>query len=479
MSEPSVNNSDTSSTAAVVIHESYPQPAATEFDGMDEIKFHHPGYPPPHDILFILPRLDRSSSLQGVHHGTALTACQIIANNAFDGYLAKDREGCERVDSNLDFNHLLTESNYWFFVASTPSNLNPYPIVPSFQDWAFPHQRIPRWPQPKHTANSNIIDHRCIITQTAGFINQAHLIPAAEKKWFEINAMSQYGSHRDINQKHNKIALRHDLHFAFDTHLFAIVPKNNHYVAHQLHATETSTMEFAFAYHNYKVVQQPRNVTPEFLFARFARAILMLIKPFIAQAPINRYVSRFRAVNNENGGSNEYNIKSEWLSPEQLADQYGGGGTKSASPSKRKRNGEGNSDNGDNSDTEDEWYKENVAVLLEGDRGRPRKRRWDDQQGQEYEEDNDNSDTEGEWYEKNVAVALEGDRGRSRKRRCDDSRHNNSQPPSLSTSISSIQSCTDLERETTSYSGARAAFDIAVVDKSEDSRVVADFGQSS
>ncbi|KAI1194284.1 hypothetical protein F5X97DRAFT_311621 [Nemania serpens] len=432
MSGPSVNSGSTSSTTVVIIHESYPQPVVTEFDTKDEIKFHHPGYHPPHDILLILPRLDRSSTpLQGVHYGTALTACQIIANNAFDGYLATDREGCKRVDFDLDYDDLLTGSDYWFFVPSVPSNLNPYPIVPSFRDWAFPHQRISRWPRPNHTANPD--DHRCIITRTAGFVNQAHIIPAAEEKWFEINAMSQYGSHRDINQKHNKIALRHDLHFAFDTHLFAIVPKHNHYVVNQLHATETSTIEFASSYHNYKVVQQPRDVIPEFLFARFARAILMLTKPFTAQAPINRYVTRLRAINNEDGGSNEYSMKSEWLSPEQLSDQYSGGGTKSASPSKRKRNDGGN---------------------------------------------NDNSDAEGEWYEKNVAVALEGDRGRLRKRRCDDSRLNNSQPPSLSTSISSIQSCTDLEQKPPSYSGARAIFDIAAVDKSEDSRVVTNSDQA-
>ncbi|KAI0443015.1 hypothetical protein F4803DRAFT_517130 [Xylaria telfairii] len=437
---PERNSRSTCSTAPVVTYGPYSRPT-TEFDSEDEIQFHHPKYSPPHDILFILPRLDRSStSLQGVHYGTALTACQIVANNAFDGYLATDREGRERVDCNLDFDHLLTQSDYWFFVASTPQNLNPYPIVPSFQDWAFPHQGIPRWPRLKHTTDSDTTDHRCIITRTAGFINQAHLIPAAEKKWFEINAMSRYGGHRDINQKQNKITLRHDLYFAFDTHLFSIVPKNNHYVVHQLHATETSTIEFASVYHNYKVVQQPGNVVPEFLFARFAGAVLMLIKPFIAQAPINRYVSRLRARNNENGESDVYSMKSEWLSPEQLADQYSGRGTKSASPSKRKRNDGGNSEN---SDTEGEWYKNNVAVLLDGDRERPRKRRWDDQQGQEYEEDNDNSDykgnndnsdTDDEWYEKNVAVLLEGDRGRSRKRRCDGSRHNNSQPPSLSTS---------------------------------------------
>ncbi|GAP91598.1 hypothetical protein SAMD00023353_6400550 [Rosellinia necatrix] len=422
MSEPSVNNNDnnnnnnsssssggsgsisinSSSAATVITHESYPRPVATGFDGKDEIKFHHPGYPPPHDFLFMLPRLDRSSgSLKGVHYGTALTACQIIANNAFDGYLATDREGRDRVDSNLDFDHLLTKSDYWFFVAPVPQSLNPYPypVVPSFRDWAFPHQRIPRWVRPERTTDSDTVGHRCIITRTAGFINQAYLIPAADKKWFGMNVMFQYGNSGHVNQRHNKVALRHDLRLAFDTHLFAIVPKNNDYVVHQLHAAETSTREFASAYHNYKVAQQ--DVIPEFLFARFARAILMLIKPFIAQAPINRYVSRLRAVdNNETGGRSEFNMKSEWLSPEQLADQYGGRGTGSASPSKRKRDDESD---GDSSDTEGEWYKKNVAVLLEGDQGG----------------NSDDSDTEGEWYEKNVAVLLEGDRGRPRKRRWD------------------------------------------------------------
>ncbi|KAI0405190.1 hypothetical protein F4802DRAFT_187294 [Xylaria palmicola] len=444
-----VNNS---SPEAVVIRPPLSRPPAIHREG--EIEFRHPGYNPPCDTLFMLPRLDHSSasSLKGVHYGTALTACQIIANNAFNGYLATDREGCERVDLNLD--HLLTESQYWFFTSSAYPNLNPYPIIPSFQDWAFPHQEIARWSLPTDiTTDPNTSDPRCIITQTAALVSKAHLIPAADENWFKVNVMSRYGNHHDINQKSNKIALRHDLHCAFDSHLFAIVPKQNYYVVHQLSATESSTTELASIYHNRCIIQQSIDIVPAFLFARFARAVFMLVKPFIAQSPIPRYVARLHVGDKE--GVGDYNIKSEWLSPQQLANQYGGGGTKSASPTERKRNNTESADDqeeyedynnsdcksdNDNSDLEGEWYEKNVAVLLE-DGSRSRKRRCD------YS--GSDSDTEGEWYGKNVAVLLE-DRGRSRKRRCDDSDVNNpdnSQPPSLLTSISSIQSCPSLDQK--------------------------------
>ncbi|KAI0878777.1 hypothetical protein GGS24DRAFT_441962 [Hypoxylon argillaceum] len=453
MSASPANNS---SLKAVVILPPLSRPPTIHGEG--EIEFRHPGYTPPCDTLFMLPRLDHSSasSLKGVHYSTALTACQIIANNAFNGYLATDREGRERVDLNAD--HLLTESQYWFFASSTYQNLNPYPIVPSFQDWAFPHQENARWPLPTDIImDPDTSDPRCIITQTTALVNKAHLIPAADENWFKANVMSRYGNHSDTNQNSNKITLRHDLHYAFDSHLFAIVPKQNHYVVHQLSATESSTREFASIYHNRRITQQ--SVAPVFLFARFARAVFMLVKPFIAQSPISRYVARLHVGDKEGGG--DYNIKSEWLSPQQLANQYGGRGTKSASPTKRKRNDKESTDDqeeyedynsdcksdNDNSDSEGEWYKKNVAVLLE-DGGRSRKRRCD---YSDYDSDTSapDSDTEGEWYEKNVAVLLE-DRGRSRKRRCDDSGVNNpdnSQPPSLMTSISSIQSCPSLDQE--------------------------------
>ncbi|KAI8947199.1 hypothetical protein F4801DRAFT_520271 [Xylaria longipes] len=108
----------------IKILEPFSHPPTAEPDGNSkrEIEFLHPGYGYPHNILFILPRLNYSPFCRGVHYGTALTACQIIANNAFDGYLAIDREGRERVnpDPVLNFDFLLTKPYYWFFVDSAP-----------------------------------------------------------------------------------------------------------------------------------------------------------------------------------------------------------------------------------------------------------------------------------------------------------------------------------------------------------------------
>ncbi|KAI1125364.1 hypothetical protein F5Y10DRAFT_247260 [Nemania abortiva] len=412
MSESLVDNTN---PAALLLHGPASRPLTTE--PVDEIKFHHPGYKDGSGILFSLPRLDRSLTppdgvRNGVHYGTALTACQIVANNAFHGYLATNREGSERVDPDLSRDHLLTKSDYWFIVPAdghSGPNPPPYPVVPSFRDWAFPHRDMPNWPRPKNPPGVDIDDSRCIVTRVGGLVNNCHLIPVADEKWFKANHMAQwYGKHRDINEKTNKITLRHDLHFALDAYMFAVVPKANNYVVHQLFATDSFEKEFASAFHNH-IVLQPSEVIPEFLFARFARAILMLVKAFITQGGVRRNIVRLQAVDDE-----DYTTKTEWLSPEQLANQYSGGGTKSASPPKRKRN------NGTLADNQQEYIGDDDNTNYQTDnndsdtdresRGRSRKRRRGSL-----------DDMDGEWYDKNVAVLLEEGRGRSLKRRCDDS----------------------------------------------------------
>lgn len=63
------------------------------------IRFLHPGYPDDQNTLLDLPRVDPGPSNVGgtrmadVHHSTALVACQITANHAFDGRLAQDAGG--------------------------------------------------------------------------------------------------------------------------------------------------------------------------------------------------------------------------------------------------------------------------------------------------------------------------------------------------------------------------------------------------
>lgn len=99
------------------------------------ISFKHPGYAED-GVLFTLPRLDSSSQTEaraasGVYHDTALLACQIIANNAFDGYLATDRDGENRV--SLSHVVILLKEEYWFH-ADGGDDGGIYPVVPRFEE---------------------------------------------------------------------------------------------------------------------------------------------------------------------------------------------------------------------------------------------------------------------------------------------------------------------------------------------------------
>ena len=63
-------------------------------------------------MLLALPALD---SPNGMHHGTALDACAIVADNHWDGYFTLDREGAQRVPTdNMDAS--LNADVYYFHV---------------------------------------------------------------------------------------------------------------------------------------------------------------------------------------------------------------------------------------------------------------------------------------------------------------------------------------------------------------------------
>jgi hypothetical protein len=117
------------------------------------IRFHHPGYRESAqvmgDVLFSLLAVDSENG--GLHHATAKTACAIVAGNTWDGYLSDTPDG-EALDIGDDM--LLDKDDYWFHVpaqasspisevqidssTSSPAHL-PYPVVPTFWDWEFPH----------------------------------------------------------------------------------------------------------------------------------------------------------------------------------------------------------------------------------------------------------------------------------------------------------------------------------------------------
>lgn len=104
------------------------------------IRFLHPGYSPPSNVLFSLLALDHG----GVHHGVALTACSIISGNR-PGSLSTSPDGQGSDLSSLQFDDVLRENEYYFHPESVDVLSGvPYPICPDFRSWLFPHRQLPK-----------------------------------------------------------------------------------------------------------------------------------------------------------------------------------------------------------------------------------------------------------------------------------------------------------------------------------------------
>ena len=201
--------------------------------------------------------------------------------------------------------------------------LGQYPIVPSFQDWEFPHGRIPdSWPQVPASSRT-----RCGISNCSYAVQKAYLVPQEEVLWYERNDMERYGDAIicDIDNPANIVMLKSDLHMCFDNRWFTITPKametttpySPQYVTHIL---RVNAAELWPTYHNI-IVQSLNERSRPYLFARFAWAILLQVKPFITAGP-PRYAIRIQISDKD-----KIEYKEELLSGPQLKAFYGGGGS--------------------------------------------------------------------------------------------------------------------------------------------------------
>jgi hypothetical protein len=163
--------------------------------------------------------------------------------------------------------------------------------------------------------------------------------------------MRRYGRDLgDIDNPLNLLPLRPDIHKCFDKRFFVFVPKaagrgsastlemetssrSPQYVSHILSA---SAAEYWPTYHN-TIIQYLEDGARPYLFARFAWAILLFVKPFITSGFSRHVVSLHVSTNSE--GLDEIVRKPELLSGAILLSRYGGGGSKSATPKKRKSEG--------------------------------------------------------------------------------------------------------------------------------------------
>jgi HNH endonuclease len=192
--------------------------------------------------------------------------------------------------------------------------------------------------------------------------------------------MARYGSEllRNINDPANILRLKVDLHRCFDKRWFTIVPKSmeipapdsSQYVTYIL---LKEAAELWPKYHN-TPVQYLDKGAHYYLFARFAWAILLQVKPFII-AGCSRHVIRIQMSSEDKIAREE-----KLLSGSQLKNFYGGGGSKRATPlNKRSGTGSMGDDNGDliespsedgDLDMEDDWEDTVSEWRQKADEGR-------------------------------------------------------------------------------------------------------------
>lgn len=260
-----------------------------------KILFRHPGYDPEINVLFssfpsdkAAASTDQERPQRGLQAQFALIICGIIAGNRWDGSLSESRNWT--ATNAIDPNGFLLRAEYYFHLPSY-SSCDPYPVVPNFRQWRFPHGNLPAaWssivPAPSKgiqtVARSNfsqalqIRNSTCRITGCMEETQVSHLVPVAELAWWEKNNMSRYNSNSkiDIDNPANTLLLRGDMHIAFDKLKFVFVPKSNLVI----HVLETS-LEYETLYHNHEI--QPFHCSVPLLFARLAWAIFPMMDGFL------------------------------------------------------------------------------------------------------------------------------------------------------------------------------------------------------
>ncbi|KLU86319.1 hypothetical protein MAPG_05333 [Magnaporthiopsis poae ATCC 64411] len=256
----------------------------------ENICFAHPGYDGDFSsfVFLSLPRLDDG----GVCYDTAITACGIIACNQWSGFFSVDKSGQRRVERPVD--GILRDDEYYFHLPT--SGAEPYPVVPRFSDWSFPHRNMPaNWTslqlQTSERLQDVAVNQRppfCVATKYAHGVDVIHLVPTAEREWWSQNRMDLYGNQEALyysssgqDTPANLLPLRTDLHRVFDERQLCFVPKE----VEEDDSTKRLRLlihvvvrcrggEIGGLWHNRSLHGVPPGLSKQCLFARFAYTIL-------------------------------------------------------------------------------------------------------------------------------------------------------------------------------------------------------------
>jgi hypothetical protein len=217
------------------------------------ICFRHSGYPDENNTLLDLLAPDHPRG--GLHHLTALTACGIVTGDNWESWFTETKDGL-KVELGCDV--LLLKSDYYFHLMSSSTSQDPYPVVPSFREWKFPHSRLPKsWKDCVQTTPSTRMysasslypslldrDGSCRMSAHREGTQAVHLCTRSEEDRFISNEMSIYNLHpllsglQITDDVSNALLLHVDLHECFDAQKFVFVPKPT-WPVHGLSASDT------------------------------------------------------------------------------------------------------------------------------------------------------------------------------------------------------------------------------------------------
>ncbi|KAI1765261.1 hypothetical protein GGR53DRAFT_465610 [Hypoxylon sp. FL1150] len=286
-------------TPSVVARDRHAEPTSAPL--LNHIKIYHPSYPA--TAMVVLPTSDN-----GVHYTVAYYTCCIIADNVWkedeartsgsEGpFLATSANPADRI--TIPGDDILRDRVYYFHVPDYPDPDEPYPIVPNFEHWPFPHDNVPKpWldvsvseeenSRRNHSCvrDTDVLNDPCHLTGTSSSLNACHVVPKAHRYWFGANRMEEYlgfyTAKIAINACSNLISFRADVHKSMDDKMMVMVPKpvgqapdRYKLLIHVLQPPPYSVrgyLELCDVYHNHEVVRLV-GIHHAFLFSRFAYSI--------------------------------------------------------------------------------------------------------------------------------------------------------------------------------------------------------------
>ncbi|KAF4970654.1 hypothetical protein FSARC_2359 [Fusarium sarcochroum] len=252
----------------------------------------HPHYPVHENTLLRLPRLDKVTKgglcdfnpLYGISHETLLVACQIITGNAQGIYLSYDAAGRQLV--TIDPEGVLTHDEYYLQVPRQQGDNYPFPVICDFEDWQFPHKRLPtQW----LCVGDELMESRSTVSRCLVFGNKGKptlLLRQGSSPWLHRNRMNDYlalgNEQSDYEDPANVCHLRVDITEDFNRRAFALVPKMTskgyRLVVNYVSAANDLNVP-ANIFHN-SMIHPLGGTSLEFLYARFAYAVFGLVEGF-------------------------------------------------------------------------------------------------------------------------------------------------------------------------------------------------------